>query len=130
MCAPPDISPTDGWHFQNGRGCCARRSTLQRRLHNDWSGRFPLIARAALALRVTNAFSKKIENHACAIALHTMFYNFVRIHQTLKVKPAMAAGVTKRLWEMTDFVEMVEAWEVGNTPNNSQNAAQIGNGSR
>ena len=61
--------------------------------------------------RLTNAFSKKIENHACAIALHTMFYNFVRIHQTLKITPAMAAGATMRLWEMTDIVEMIEAWE-------------------
>jgi IS1 family transposase len=61
--------------------------------------------------RLTNAFSKKIENHACAISLHCMFYNFCRIHQTLRVTPAMAAGVTKRLWEMTDLVEMVEAWE-------------------
>jgi hypothetical protein len=55
--------------------------------------------------RLTNGFSKKIENHACAVALHAMFYNFVRIHQTLKISPAMAAGVTDRLWEMTDLVE-------------------------
>jgi IS1 family transposase len=61
--------------------------------------------------RLTNGFSKKIENHACAVALHSMFYNFVRIHQTLKVTPAMAAGVTDRLWEMTDLVEMIEAFE-------------------
>jgi IS1 family transposase len=61
--------------------------------------------------RLTNAFSKKVENHACAIALHSMFYNFVRIHQTLKVSPAMAAGVTDRLWEMNDLVEMIEAFE-------------------
>jgi hypothetical protein len=61
--------------------------------------------------RLTNAFSKKIENHACAIALHAMFYNFVRIHQTLKVSPAMAAGVTDRLWEMKDVVEMIDAFE-------------------
>jgi IS1 family transposase len=61
--------------------------------------------------RLTNAFSKKIENHACAVALHSMYYNFVRIHQTLKVSPAMAAGITDRLWEMTDVVEMIEAWE-------------------
>ena len=61
--------------------------------------------------RLTNAFSKKVENHACAIALHCMFYNFVRIHQTLKVTPAMAAGVTKRLWEMTDIVDLIDAWE-------------------
>ncbi len=61
--------------------------------------------------RLTNAFSKKLENHVCAIALHAMFYNFVRIHQTLKVTPAMAAGVTKRLWEMSDVVDMIDAWE-------------------
>jgi hypothetical protein len=43
--------------------------------------------------RLTNALSKKIENHACSVALHSMYYSFVRIHQTLKVSPAMAAGV-------------------------------------
>jgi IS1 family transposase len=64
--------------------------------------------------RLTNAFSKKVTNHALAVALHAMYYNFVRIHQTLKVTPAMAAGVTKRLWEMTDLVEMIEAWEASN----------------
>ena len=61
--------------------------------------------------RLTNAFSKKVENHACAIALHCMFYNFVRIHQTLKITPGMAAGVTKHLWEMTDVVDVIDAWE-------------------
>jgi hypothetical protein len=61
--------------------------------------------------RLTSAFSKKVENHACAVALHAMYYNFVRIHQTLKVTPAMAAGVTDRLWEMKDLVEMLEAFE-------------------
>lgn len=62
--------------------------------------------------RLTNAFSKKIENHACAVALHSMYYNFVRLHQTLKVSPAMAAGVTDRLWEMTDIVDVLDAFEV------------------
>jgi hypothetical protein len=61
--------------------------------------------------RITNGFSKKIENHACAISLHCMFYNFARIHQTLKVAPAMAAGVTTRLWEMGNIVDMIDAWE-------------------
>lgn len=61
--------------------------------------------------RLTNAFSKKIENHRYAMALHFLYYNFVRVHQTLKMTPAMAAGVTKRLWEMKDVVEMLEAWE-------------------
>lgn len=61
--------------------------------------------------RLTNAFSKKLENHAFSVALHQMFYNFVRIHQTLKVTPAMAAGVTDKLWEVSDIVKVVEAWE-------------------
>lgn len=61
--------------------------------------------------RLTNGFSKKIENHTAAVALHTMFYNFVRVHQTLKVSPAMAAGVTDRLWDISDIVQVLEAWE-------------------
>lgn len=61
--------------------------------------------------RLINAFSKKIENHGHAMALHFMYYNFVRIHQTLKMTPAMAAGVTKRLWEISDIVDVLEAWE-------------------
>ena len=61
--------------------------------------------------RLTNGFSKNLENHTCAVALHTMFYNFFRIPQTLKMTPAMAAGVASRLWEMTDLVEMIEAFE-------------------
>ena len=61
--------------------------------------------------RLTNAFSKKMENHAHAMALHFFYYNFVRIHKTLKVTPAMAAGVTDRLWEVADMVGVLEAWE-------------------
>ena len=61
--------------------------------------------------RLTNAFSKKVENLAAAISLHFMHYNFVRIHQTLKVTPAMAAGVTHRLWEIADIVGLLDARE-------------------
>ena len=61
--------------------------------------------------RLTNAFSKKVENHAYAVALHMMYYNFARIHQTLRVSPAMAAGVTDRLWEVSDIVALWEAVE-------------------
>jgi IS1 family transposase len=61
--------------------------------------------------RLTNAFSKKMENHAHAMALHFMYYNFVRIHQTLRTTPAMAAGVTKRLWGIGDIVDVLESWE-------------------
>ena len=64
--------------------------------------------------RLTSAFSKKVENHAAAIALHTIYYNFVRIHQTLKVTPAMAAGVSKKLWEVSDIVDVLEQWEMAN----------------
>ncbi len=61
--------------------------------------------------RLTNAFSKKVENHAHSVALFALYYNFVRIHKTLRTTPAMAAGVTKRLWEISDVVDVLEAWE-------------------
>ena len=61
--------------------------------------------------RLTNAFSKKAENHAHMMAIYFMHYNFVRIHQTLKITPAMAAGVTSKLWEMSDMVKVLEDWE-------------------
>jgi IS1 family transposase len=61
--------------------------------------------------RLTNAFSKKIENHAHSVAVHLMHYNFVRIHTTLRCSPAMAAGVTTKLWELTDMVTVLEDWE-------------------
>jgi IS1 family transposase len=61
--------------------------------------------------RLTNAFSKKVENHAYAVALHMMYYNFVRTHSKLRMTPAMAAGVADRLWEVTDIVALVEAEE-------------------
>ena len=61
--------------------------------------------------RLTNAFSKKIENHAHAVAIHFMWYNFGRIHQTLRVTPAMAAGVTDRLWSLEDVIGLLEASE-------------------
>ena len=62
--------------------------------------------------RLTNAFSKKAENHAHSMALYFMHYNFVRIHQSLHITPAMAAGVTDKLWSFEDVVAVVEAWEV------------------
>jgi IS1 family transposase len=61
--------------------------------------------------RLTNAFSKKLENHAYAVALHVTFYNFVRIHKTLRMSPAMAAGITNHLWSMEDIVALIDARE-------------------
>jgi len=61
--------------------------------------------------RLTNAFSKKLDNHIHALALYFVFYNFTRIHKTLRMSPAMAAGVTDRLWEIADIAFLVEAAE-------------------
>jgi IS1 family transposase len=58
--------------------------------------------------RLTNAFSKKVENLEHALALHYMHYNFVRIHKTLRCTPAMEAGLTDRLWAMRDIAELLE----------------------
>ena len=63
--------------------------------------------------RLTNAFSRKIENHSAAVALYCFAYNFVNIHRTLRTTPAMAAGVTNRLWEVSDLIAMLEADERG-----------------
>jgi hypothetical protein len=55
--------------------------------------------------RLTNAFSKKLENHIAATALHFGHYNFVRQHKTVRTSPAMAAGVASTLWSMGELVE-------------------------
>ena len=56
--------------------------------------------------RLTNGFSKKVENHAHAVALHFMFYNFCRIHKTLRVTPAMQAGVSDHVWTLEEVAEL------------------------
>ena len=56
--------------------------------------------------RLTNAFSKKVENHAAAISLHFMHYNFARTHQTLRITPAMAAGVSDHVWSIEEIVAL------------------------
>lgn len=61
--------------------------------------------------RLSNGFSRKIENHAAAVALHYFAYNFITIHRTLRVTPAMAAGVTDKLWDVSDLVALWEAEE-------------------
>ncbi len=66
--------------------------------------------------RLTNAFSKKVENHAHAVALHMMYYNFVRVHSKLRMSPAMAARVAERLWEVADIVALIEAEEAKTLP--------------
>ena len=84
-----------------------------------------LIERQNLTLRMssrrytrkTNAFSKKMENHALAVALHFLHYNFIRVHETLRMTPAMAAGVETRLLDFDWLLDMVdEAWPKPDRP--------------
>jgi IS1 family transposase len=69
--------------------------------------------------RLTNGFSKKIENHAHAVALHYMHYNFCRVHQTLRVTPAMESGITDHVWTIGEVVALID----------SANSAKMGLGS-
>src|SRR3981081_3307181 len=59
--------------------------------------------------RLTNAFSKKFENHCHALALYFVFYNFCRVHKTFGVTPAMAAGVVETVMNMADVVGLIDA---------------------
>jgi hypothetical protein len=65
-----------------------------------------LVAAMRRFTRLTNGFSKKLENHRAAIALHFAHYNFCRRHQTLRMTPAMAAGITDHTWSMRELLEI------------------------
>ena len=69
--------------------------------------------------RLTNAFSKKLENHCHALALYFVWYNWVRIHKAHRTTPAMAAGLTTKLWEMADLVRMIDAYETSRKANSN-----------
>jgi hypothetical protein len=57
--------------------------------------------------RLTNAYSKKVENHEAVVALHFMHYNFARIRRTLRVTPAMAAGVSDHVWSLEEIIALL-----------------------
>ena len=61
--------------------------------------------------RLSNGFSRKLQNHAAATALNYFAYNFIKIHRTLRMSPAMAAGVADRLWDVADLVALWESYE-------------------
>ena len=61
--------------------------------------------------RLTNAHSKKLENHEHSVTIHFMHYNFCRIHSTLRCTPAMQAGLTARVWELADIADMLDVQE-------------------
>lgn len=58
--------------------------------------------------RLTNGFSKKLENHEHALALYFMYYNFARIHQTLRVTPAMEAGISDHVWSLEEIIDLLK----------------------
>jgi hypothetical protein len=62
--------------------------------------------------RLTNAFSKKVENHAAAVALWFMYYNFCRVHQTLRVTPEMEAEISDHVWSLEELVGLLEPLKV------------------
>lgn len=66
--------------------------------------------------RLTNAFSKKLDNHIHALALYFAFYNFCRIHKSLRMSPAMAAGITDRLWSLEDIVAKIDEMAPASKP--------------
>jgi hypothetical protein len=78
-------------------------------LSTSYAERANLTMRTAMRrfTRLTNAFSKKLENHAPTVVLYALWYNFVRVHKSLRMSPAMAAGIETRLWSMEDVVRLV-----------------------
>jgi hypothetical protein len=59
--------------------------------------------------RLTNGFSKKVENHIAMVAIHAVYYNFARIHKTLRITPSMAAGLSDHVWSLEEIVLMADA---------------------
>ena len=97
-------------------GCVAKAVTGEpnpKHINTSYVERQNLTMRMSMRrfTRLTNGFSKKVENHSAAIAVYFMFYNFARIHQTLRVTPAMEAGVTQHLWSVDDIVGLLEQTE-------------------
>lgn len=67
--------------------------------------------------RLALGFSKKFENHCHMVALYTVWYYFVKMHKTLKMSPAMAAGVSRELWSVGNIVDLIDEQEARHAPN-------------
>ena len=85
----------------NPHGADSRESYVERQ-------NLPMRMSMRLFNRLTNAFSKKIANHEAAIALHFMYYNFCRVHKTLRLTPAMEAGLTSHVWDVAELVSLLD----------------------
>ena len=99
--------------------CCGALKTTvagnpdARHINTSYSERVNLTIRMSdrRFTRLTNAFSKKLENHISSVHLHNFFYNFCRVHKSLRITPAMAAGLADRVWTVADIVAMLEKQE-------------------
>lgn len=74
--------------------------------------------------RLTNGHSKKLENHMAAVALHFMWYNFARIHSTLRVTPAMESGISDHVWDIEDIVRLLDSEAPASTETHENAAIQ------
>jgi IS1 family transposase len=94
--------------IQGTKSFCCAGNPDPRHISTSYVERQNLTMRMSMRrfTRLTNGFSKKVENHAYAISLHYMHYNFARIHKTLRITPAMAAGVTDRLWSIENVCSL------------------------
>ena len=92
---------------------CEKKSTLgepdYKHISTSYVERSNLTLRLSIRryTRLTNAFSRKVTNHAAMVGLFFMYYNFARVHQTLRVTPAMAAGVSDHAWEIDEIVGLI-----------------------
>lgn len=99
--------------------CCGMRTEIMQGCPNPEYINTSFVERQNLNMRMsmrrftrlTNGFSKKIENHAHAVSLHFFYYNFCRIHRSLRVTPAMEAGVADHAWDLSELVELLEQYE-------------------
>lgn len=96
--------------------CCGTKKTAVFGLPNEKDVCTSHVERQNLTMRMsmrrftrlTNGFSKKVDNHCHALALYFVWYNFARMHKSLRMSPAMAAGVSDRLWDMSDIVKLID----------------------
>ncbi|MEX2492738.1 MAG: hypothetical protein WD425_13355 [Nitrospirales bacterium] len=105
---PPSANQT---RYSPGVCCGAKKKRVtgnpdKKHVNTSFSERLNLQLRMSNRrfTRLTNAHSKKVENHIHSMAFYTMYYNFVRIHSTLRVAPAMEAGVSNHLWSLEEMI--------------------------